>query len=102
MVGMFFRILITNLGFSEMNDTCKDGSKAADSEEEKDDRKAVIDRFLRREYSQDGSGGGLFPLAKWSQERGSKDQRKVSLWYQMNAWLSEHLDEEERFHEEVV
>lgn len=93
MVGLFFNILTTNLGFI----SCK----MADSEEEKDDRNAIIlagiDRFLMRKYNADGTGGGLFPLKKWSSERGSKDQREVPIWLQMNAWLSEHLDEDEHF-----
>ncbi len=93
MVGLFFNILTTNLGFI----SCK----MANSEEEKNDRNAIIlagiDRFLMRKYNVDGTGGGLFPLKKWSSERGSKDQREVPIWLQMNAWLSEHLDEDEHF-----
>lgn len=93
MVGLFFNILTTNLGFI----SCK----MVNSEEEKDDRNAIIlagiDRFLMRKYNADGTGGGLFPLKKWSSERGSKDQREVPIWLQMNTWLSEHLDEDEHF-----
>lgn len=88
MVGMFFMILIRNMGF--------------DLSGKKDNREhisAVIDRFLKRNYEADGSGGGLFPLKKWSAEGGSKDQRTVSIWYQMGTWLNEHLDDEAHFRE---
>ena len=90
MVGMFFRILARNLGF----DFC------AEKELSKEDISAIVCRFLKREYNEDGSGGGLFPIQEWSLEKGSKDQRQVSIWYQMNAWLAEHLDDEEHFVEE--
>lgn len=82
MVGMFFEILLKNLGLKETD--------SRDIWEEK------VDRFLGREYESDGSGGGLFPLRNWVQSS-LKDQREVSIWYQMSAWLNEHLDDEERF-----
>lgn len=43
----------------------------------------IIDRFLKRDYSWNGEGG-LFPL-----KNSHEDQRKVEIWYQMNAYLSE-------------
>ncbi len=79
MVPMFFAILLENLGLKE-----------TDSLEIWDER---TDRFLQRKYGADGSGGGLFPLS----DAGDRDLRKVSIWYQMNYWLNEHLDEEEHF-----
>lgn len=85
MVGMFFRILIGNLGFDLKK-----------KEIQKEQISVIIDRFLRREYGSDGTGGGLFPIKKWDSES-SKDMRELSIWYQMNAWLNEHLDEEEHF-----
>ena len=81
MVALFFRILTENIGL-------KSGSP--------EDWKGRIERLMKREYHPDGSGGGLFPLKKWSRKTG-KDQRMVSIWYQMNAWLDENLDEEEHF-----
>ena len=82
MVGMFFGIFLKNLGLKE-----SDSSKIW---EEK------IGRFLDRTYNADGSGGGLFPLSKY-EKFVTKDQRTVSIWYQMNAWLAENLDDEQRF-----
>lgn len=43
----------------------------------------VIDRFLNREYNLNGDGG-LFPLNQFCE-----DQRKVEIWYQMNAYMME-------------
>ena len=45
----------------------------------------AVERILHRNYDRDGSGG-LFPLR--NPEAG--DQRKKEIWYQMQAWLSEH------------
>lgn len=110
MIGMFFRILIGNLGFDlsgkgvdPEEEKSRQNGKIAQTKECVDDRKAhisaVIDRFLKRNYEADGSCGGLFPLKKWSAEGGSKDQRTVSIWYQMGTWLNEHLDDEAHFKE---
>ena len=82
MVPDLFWILIRNLG--------------ADSLENEDEIRAKLDVFMDRKYGSDGVGGGLLPLGK-SVKKGSKDQREVGIWYQMNAWLSEHLDDEEHF-----
>ena len=107
MVGLFFNILTTNLGFisckmaNSEEEKSRQNGEIAQTKECADDRNAIIlagiDRFLMRKYNADGTGGGLFPLKKWSSERGSKDQREVPIWLQMNAWLSEHLDEDEHF-----
>lgn len=43
-----------------------------------------ITKFLERRYRKDGEGG-LFPLKK-----PQDDQRKVELWYQMQAYLIEN------------
>lgn len=45
----------------------------------------ILNRVIWRTYSSDGDGG-LFPL-----RRPSKDQRKVELWYQLNAYLLENF-----------
>ena len=44
----------------------------------------AVQRILDRNYGYDGDGG-LFPL-----RRANVDQRKVEIWYQMQAWLNEH------------
>ncbi len=43
-----------------------------------------IENLLTRRYDFDGTGG-LFPL-----NSPKKDQRKVEIWYQMNAWTIEN------------
>jgi hypothetical protein len=43
----------------------------------------VLDRVIWRTYARDGVGG-LFPLVN-----AEKDQRKVELWYQLNAYILE-------------
>lgn len=54
-----------------------------------DDAEEVIDktlhRVIHRTYSNTGKGG-LFPL-----KRPTRDQRKVELWYQLNAYLLENF-----------
>ena len=79
MVELFFAILLRNLELKE-----------SDSSEIWDEK---TDRFLQRKYDADGHGGGLFPLLK----NNGKNLQTVSIWYQMNYWLNEHLDEEEHF-----
>lgn len=44
----------------------------------------AISDLLNRRYARDGSGG-LFPL-----KHPDKDQRKVEIWYQMQAYLMEN------------
>lgn len=43
----------------------------------------IIDVFVERVYEKDGTGG-LFPL-----EFSTRDERKVEIWYQMNAYILE-------------
>lgn len=88
MVSSFFMILIRNLGLVLPGNYPPISTGLPFNEDQ------ILDRFLKREYEQDGTGGGLFPLSEWD---GVKDQRKVPIWYQMNAWLAEHMDEEEHF-----
>lgn len=45
----------------------------------------TLDRIIWRNYSPDGHGG-LFPL-----RNPHEDQRKVELWYQLNAYLLEQF-----------
>lgn len=46
----------------------------------------ILDRVLDREYGPDGVGG-LFPL----RDNHGRDQRRVELWYQKEAYLLEGL-----------
>lgn len=46
----------------------------------------AIWRILNRVYDYDGSGG-IFPL-----KNPREDQRRVEVWYQMQAWLGENCD----------
>lgn len=45
----------------------------------------ILDRVIWRNYEPDGRGG-LFPL-----RNPDRDQRKVELWYQLNAYLLEQF-----------
>ena len=82
MVPLFFCIMIGNMGLNV--------------EETETEWQDSVGRFLGRKYAEDGSGGGLFPIENWVKGV-SKDQREVPVWYQMNTWMREHLDEEEHF-----
>lgn len=44
----------------------------------------ILEKFLERNYTSKGDGG-IFPL-----KRPGKDQRKVDIWYQMSAYISEN------------
>lgn len=46
----------------------------------------ILNRLNARQYEEDGSNGGLFPL-----EFPEEDQRKVEVWYQMHAYLQENF-----------
>lgn len=45
----------------------------------------ILKKFLARRYYANGSNGGLFPL-----KSRKKDQRKIELWYQMQAYIEEN------------
>lgn len=45
----------------------------------------IINKFLRRDYREDGSGG-LFTFKKPVPD----DPRNVEIWWQMNWWVSEN------------
>jgi hypothetical protein len=49
----------------------------------------ISERIINRTYHRNGEGG-LFPL-----KHPKKDQRKVELWYQMNAYLMENYYNED-------
>jgi len=67
--------LIENLDLHNMSDPL-----STRKQEKVDD---ILDTFIWRQYEYDGVGG-LFPLA-----HPKEDQRKVEIWYQMNAYLDE-------------
>lgn len=46
----------------------------------------IINKWMNRDYHYSGRGG-IFPLT-----RGDEDQRKVEIWYQMYAYISENYD----------
>jgi len=48
---------------------------------------AIMTDYMDRKYCRDGSGG-LFPLRNHNGRR--KDQRKIEVWYQLNAFLIEN------------
>lgn len=76
-VAQWFWEMIENLGLDCMTDYqyCDYGSDAY--------LEQVVLTFLDRRYKRDGRGG-LFPL-----ESPASDQRKVEIWYQMQAYLDE-------------
>ena len=84
----FFSIMIRNLELDKYDDEDFD----LHPEAVKAGWNKKIERFLNRKYNENGCGGGLFPLKSTSE-----DQRQVSIWYQMNAWIGENLDEDEHF-----
>ena len=72
--------------FWEMLDNCG-LTKYTDEYMTQKDRRIEVDEILNkvlsREYAKDGTGG-LFPL-----KDAEVDQRKVEIWYQMNAYVME-------------
>jgi hypothetical protein len=78
----WFWEIIDNLGMSEFTDVAYYTNSASVW------IKFALDNLLSRNYQRNGQGG-LFPM------KGEKiDQRKVEIWYQMQAYLQErHADE---------
>lgn len=77
----FFFELLNNLCLSEFTNK----KIAEDSESRVSEIKAIVQRWLDRDYDQDGNGG-VFPL-KYTF---GKDQRFIELWYQMHAYINEN------------
>ena len=76
----WFWILVENLlGDSDYFSNINLSEKANVRHELQD----ILGRFVDRKYNFDGSGG-IFPL-----KAPKKDQKKVEIWYQMQAYLSE-------------
>lgn len=76
----WFWELIANLELTSFDDESykERNSKSYESVEK------ILKKFLMRRYFKNGSGG-LFPLLY-----PSEDQRKIEIWYQMNAYLNEN------------
>lgn len=72
----WFWHLIENLELDDFNDASPIPQREVDE---------VLERVIWRLYNENGRGG-LFPL-----RRPSKDQRRVELWYQLNAYLFERI-----------
>ncbi len=77
-VGDWFWKLMENLGLNRYTDNLYNPSVAQDINE-------TLDRVLDRDYGFDGAGG-LFPLRE-----AARDQRRVEIWYQKEAYLLEGL-----------
>lgn len=77
----WFDEIISNLGIFHFNDARWDENPT----EAEAFVSQAVDKWLDRDYDPDGFGGA-FPLRK-----PSRDQTKVELWYQMNAYLSEKI-----------
>lgn len=70
----WFWHLIENLELADCTDRSNFDWEAVDD---------VLDRLVWRQYHHDGKGG-LFPL-----KDANEDQRRVELWYQLNAYVLE-------------
>lgn len=79
---LYFWLFIDNLKLKKYTN---DDEKGDISRKRKFNR-VVINKFLRREYQANGSGG-LFPL-----ENPVSDQREVEIWYQMAEYINENYD----------
>lgn len=90
----FFNILMENAGFNQYDEEDYD----MDPEKVKVYWEIRIKLIIDREYSPDGTGGGLFPLKWVSDYRDNRksytDRRFISLWHQMNDWVDEHTNED--------
>lgn len=79
----WFWVLIDNLGLRNVTDDLY--RKGLDIRSKVD---IIIRKLLDREYDTDGFGG-LFPLNNLAKS-GTRDQRRVEVWYQMSAWIIEN------------
>lgn len=74
----WFWLMLDNLGLKKYNDAdwmMKDRRGEADH---------ILNVFMHRQYKYNGRGG-VFPL-----KRATEDQRKVELWYQLQAYAMEN------------
>lgn len=72
----WFWHLMNNIELRDCNDASRYDEELVDE---------ILERVVCRNYDMDGFGG-LFPLA-----RPESDQRRVELWYQMNAYVLEKI-----------
>lgn len=77
-VEYWFRTLLKNIDLDKCNDDWFIDEQGSSLEV-----MGRIEAVMAREYSYSGEGG-LFPL-----KHPKKDQRKVEIWYQMQAYLNE-------------
>ena len=82
-MDIWFNQMITNLGIGMLDDAFWEENPG----EAEDICEEAVQIWMDRGYEYDGSGG-IFPL-----KNPSDDQTKVEIWYQMNAYLREILDE---------
>lgn len=83
----WFWILVDNLRLTDFNDILY-----REGHEIRSKVGRIIRVLLDREYDTDGFGG-LFPLGKSVTKTGktvTKDQRRIEIWYQMNAWVMQN------------
>lgn len=74
----WFWHLLANLGLDKMNDIyCRRSTYKEEIED-------IVSRVIWRTYDYYGRGG-LFPLRK-----AAEDQRKLEIWYQLNAYVIEN------------
>lgn len=76
----WFWVMLDNLGLKGCHDTWY--ATTINGEEIVDE---ALSRMIWRNYESNGEGG-LFPL-----QNPRRDQREVEIWYQMNAYILEHL-----------
>lgn len=75
----YFWEMMRNLGLDEFDDEKFGEETGACTVQVRD----ILGNFNERRYKRDGSGG-MFPL-----KCPEKDQRKVEIWYQMQAYINE-------------
>lgn len=78
---LWFWLFIDNLKLQKYTNDEKE-----DISQKKKFNKIVINKFIRRDYLANGTGG-LFPL-----DNPSSDQRNIEIWYQMAAYINENYD----------
>ena len=75
----WFWIMLDNMGLTDFSDDNFDSEKVQN----------ICATFCARNFKSDGSGtGGAFPL----RHPNGKNQRRVEIWYQMQAYLMENYD----------
>ena len=78
--GLWFWIMLTNLGLGKFTDESFNPDLVDD----------ILETFVMRTYDRDGSNGNIFIFSDRTQ-----DIRKIDLWYQMNWFISDFIRDEE-------